>query len=165
MSGEQALPLAPSRAWALPETHLTAFIGFRLGVAHPEVEDVHLTRKLPADGFPETRLNAVLRSLIDSPERLLEFLRTLLGGRESMADIPPQPRKNAESSWAAGLGLGGETLLEDLLRAASRDPERLKPMRRLIEDLRETPEGRELVPDDFLAIWNSVDAVVSGAAS
>ena len=162
VSTEQALPLAPSGAWTLPETHLTAFIGFRLCVGHPEVEDVHLTRKLPADGFPETRLPAVLRSLIDSPERLLEFLRALLGGLESMADMAPEPRKSAGSSWDAGLGFGGETLLEDLLRAASRDPERLKPIRRLIEDLRKTPEGRELVPDDLLAIWNAVDSVVSG---
>jgi hypothetical protein len=65
-----------------------------------------------------------------------------------------------QGEWAAGLG--GETLLEDLVRAAAREPERLEPVRRLIEDLRATPEGREIVPDDLFAVWQVVDDAVSG---
>ena len=56
-----------------------------------------------------------------------------------------------------GEGFAGETLLEDLVRAAARDPERLKPVRRLIGDLRKAEEERKVVPDDLFAVWSAVE--------
>ncbi len=163
VSEDRALPSAPSWTWRLPETRLTSFVAFRLRVEPRDVDDSRLTRKLPATGLPDTRLNAVLRSLIDSPARLLEFLRALLGGLDVMADRERPSRNGGERAWTASFGR--ETLLEDLLRAASRDPERLKPIRQLIADLQQTEEGRKLLPDEFLAIWDAVDRVASGIAS
>ena len=45
-------------------------------------------------------------------------------------------------------------LLEDMLRAASRDPTRLDVVRRLVTDLRTTSEGRTILPDDLYDVWN-----------
>lgn len=67
-----------------------------------------------------------------------------------------------QGEWDAGLN--GGTLLEDLVRTTSRDPERLEPVRRLIEDLRSTEEGRPIVPDDVYEIWRVVDAAVAGGS-
>lgn len=53
-------------------------------------------------------------------------------------------------------GFRAETLLEDLMRTASREPGRLEPIRRLIEQLT-SGEGKDVVPVDFLEIWNAVD--------
>jgi hypothetical protein len=146
--------------WTLPVSRLTAFVAFRLKV-DADVNDVRLVLKLPVDGLPEGRVAHVLRTLIDSPEKFLRFLRALLGGLDGMADWAGDEGGGAwQGEWAAGLG--GETLLEDLVRAAAREPERLEPVRRLIEDLRATPEGREIVPDDLFAFWQVVDGAVSG---
>ena len=146
--------------WTLPISRLTAFVAFRLKV-DADVDDLRLVLKLPVDGMPEGRIAHVLRTLIDSPEKFLRFLRALLGGLDGMADWAEHQGAGAwQGEWAAGLG--GETLLEDLVRAATREPERLEPVRRLIEDLRATPEGREIVPDDLLAVWQVVDDAVSG---
>ena len=145
-------------SWKLPVSRLTTFVAFRLSVAE-DVEDVCLTLKLPAAGLPDGRVEHVLRMLIDTPERFMQFLRALLGGIEGLTD------------WAAGLdtpasaapwttGPGGEALLDDLLRAASREPHRLEPIRRLITDLRSTPEGCKIVPDDFYQLWLTVESVV-----
>lgn len=68
------------------------------------------------------------------------------------------PGESRQGRWVAGLG--GKALLEDLVRAADRDPQRQEPVRRLIADLRSTPEGREIVPDELYAIWEVVDGVV-----
>lgn len=155
---DQARALAPPLEWPLPLARLTAFVAVRLSV-EADVDDIRLVLKLPAEGMPEGRVAHVLRGLIDSPERLLVFLRALLGGLEGLADWMNDDGNGAwQGDWAAGLG--GETLLEDLVRAASRDPERLEPVRRLIEDLRSTTEGREIVPDDLYEIWRTVDAAV-----
>ncbi len=156
---DQAATLPLPITWSLPMARLTAFVAFRLSV-EADVDDLRLVLKLPATGLPEGRVAQVLRTLIDSPERFMQFLRALLGGLEGMADWLGQgDGKGWEGEFIAGLG--GETLLEDLLRVAARDPERLEPVRRLIADLRSTPEGREIVRDDLYELWQVVDGAMS----
>lgn len=161
ISENQKRPLDLPATWRLPLSNLTSFVAFRLSVAHPSVEDIRLTRKLPAEGMPDGRMNAVLRSLIDSHERFLQLLRALLGGIEGMVDWAQGNGTSEGRPW--GDWLGAESLLEDLLRIASRHPERLKPIRRLIDELQQTDEGCEIVPDDLLAIWDAVDEAINGS--
>lgn len=67
------------------------------------------------------------------------------GGLDRFADWMTGNGAGAwQNDWVAGLG--GDTLLEDLVRTASRDPELLEPVRRLIDDLPSTGEGRWMVP-------------------
>lgn len=152
---EIAIPDANS-TWTLPESRLTAFIAFRLSVPGVDVDDVELTLKLPAENLPEGRLAKVLRALIDTPERLILFLRALLGGLEGLVDSSGACR-DGESNGAWDTVFSSETILADLLRMASREPKRLEPVRRLIEELRSTEEGSGIVPDDFFAIWQVVE--------
>ena len=153
---DQARPLTEPPSWRLPVARLTAFVAFRLSVPVRGVDDIRMTLRLPAEGMPEDRLHQILRSLLDSPEKFLRFLRALLGGLDAVRGWAQDGGEgNGRGDW--GIGLGGETLLEDLLRTASRDPERLKPVRRLIDDLRKTDEGRRIVPDDLFDIWMAVE--------
>ena len=140
-------------AWTLPIARLTAFIAFRLSVSVRGVDDLRLTLRVPVEGMPPDRIHQVLRTLIDSPEKFLRFLRALLGGLDGMMDLT-RGGGDGGSEWGAGLST--ETLLEDLMRAASRDPKRLMPVRRLIDDLRKTADGRKIVPDNLLAVWSAV---------
>ena len=156
VSEDRARPLDPPSSWTLPLVRLTAFAAFRLHVPVRGVDDVRMTLRLPANGMPEDRIHQVLRTLIDSPERFLLFLRALLGGLDGMVDWAKDGSDGGEGG-AWGEGFAGETLLEDMVRAAARDPERLKPVRRLIDDLRKTEEGREIVPDDLFAVWSAVE--------
>lgn len=156
LAEEQALSLQLPLIWTLPVQRLTSLVAFRLHVPVNTVDDISLTLRLPSEGMPADRLHHVLRSLIDNWERFLAFLRALLGGLEGMIDwARGNDRENDGAVW--GVGLSEENLLEDLLRAASRDPGRLEPVRRLIDDFRKTEEGREIVPDDFFAVWTAVE--------
>ena len=157
---DQALRLGEPLRWMLPVARLTAFIAFRLRVPVPGVDDIRMTLRLPAEGMSPDRLHHVLRCLLDSPEKFLRFLRALLGGIEQLpAALTDERQGDGAAPW--GVGLGGETLLDDLVRTASRDPGRLKPVRRLIDDLRKTEKGRRIVPDDLLAVWTAVEEAVS----
>lgn len=156
---DRARPLDLPSSWTLPLVRLTTFTAFRLHVPVRGVDDIRMTLRLPASGLPEDRLHQVLRTLIDSPERFLRFLRALLGGLDGMVDWAKGGGEGSEGG-AWGEGFSGETLLEDLLRAAARDPERLKPVRRLIDDLRKTEEGRKIVPDDLFAVWSAVEETI-----
>ena len=153
---DDAHPLDAPLAWMLPVARLTAFIAFRLHVPVSGVDDIRLTLRLPAEGMPADRMHQVLRSLLDSPEKFLRFLRALLGGLDATVDWAVNDGKEKDGfDW--GIGAGGDTLLDDLVRTAARDPDRLKPVRRLIDDLRKTDEGRKIVPDDLFEIWTAVE--------
>ncbi len=153
---DQALRLQKAVSWRLPTACLTAFIAFRLSVDLRGVDDVRMTLRLPAQGIPEDRMHHVLRGLLDSPEKFLRFLRALLGGLDSVLGWA-QERRREDAAFAWRIGESGEALLDGLVRTASRDPDRLKPVRRLIDDLRVTEEGRRIVPDELFSIWTAVE--------
>ena len=151
-----ALPLHPRPVWTLPMTRLSSFIAFRMRSPVAGADDLRFALRLPADGMPGDRTYEILRTLLDSPEKFLRFLRALLGGLDTLTDGTTE-RVGPPGGAAWGTGIGGETVLEDLLRAASRDPARLEPVRRLIHDLRRTEDGRRIVPDDLFLIWTAVE--------
>ena len=151
-----ARTLHPPLAWTLPIRRLTSLVAFRLHVPLETVDDLVLALKLPTEGMPDDRMHHVLVNLISDRQRFLAFLRALLGGLEGMADWARNANGAEEDgAWAVGSGEG--SLLEDLVRAASRDPKRLDPVRRLIADFRGSDQGRQIVPDDLHALWTAVD--------
>ena len=156
---KDACPFGATQSWMLPVARLTAFIAFRLHVPVRGVDDIRLTLRLPAKDMPEDRMHQVLRALLDSPEKFLRFLRALLGGLDATVDWARDAGGGTGPDW--GIGVGGETLLDDLVRTAARDPDRLKPVRRLIDDLRKTEEGRRIVPDDLFQIWTAVEEALA----
>ena len=142
--------------WRLPVACLTAFIAFRLSINVRGVEDIRMALRLPVEGVPEDRIYQVLRNLLDSPGKFLRFLKALLGGLDAVLDWAKEGREqDVSGTWDTGWS--GDSLLEDLVRAASRDPARLDPVRRLIDDLRKTEEGRRIVPDELFAVWTAVE--------
>ena len=153
---EQALSLQLPLTWTLPIQRLTRLVAFRLHVPVKAVSDIGLTLRLPVEGMPANRMHHVLRSLIHNRERFLAFLRALLSGLEGMVDWARSHGGESDSvTWE--IGLSEKNLLEDLVRAASRDPGRLEPVRRLIDDFRKTEEGRRIIPDDLFEVWTAVD--------
>jgi hypothetical protein len=156
---DQARIFEEQLVWSLPMERLTAFVAFRLSVS-ADVDDVRMVLKLPVTGMPDGRASQILRGLIDSPERFMQFLRALLGGLEGMTGWATDGSGGTwEGDW--GNGLEAETLLEDLVRVAARDPDRLNPIRRLISDLQSADDGTTIVPEDFLELWRVVEASVS----
>ena len=157
---DHARPLEEPPRWRLPVPRLTAFIAFRLRVPVRGVDDVRMTLRLPAEGMPPDRVHQILRGLLDSPEKFLAFLRVLLGGLDAVFAWTQDGGEGREPAGRSA-GVGGETLLEDLVRTASRDPDRLQPVRRLIEDLRKTEDGRRIVPDELFAVWTAVEEALA----
>ena len=145
----------------LPRASLTAFVAFELWVPDCDADAVRLVRKLPAEGLPPDRAHAVLRDLIQSPARLLRFLRALLGGLEGLGGGPGKGDGSGEGGTWRSSG-SADSLLEDLIRAASRDPARLAPIRRILNDLQETEEGRSIIPEGLLETWMAVESAIEG---
>jgi len=57
---------------------------------------------------------------------------------------------------------GPETLLEPLLRALARTPERLDELEKVLAGLRRTPEGKDMLPPGWTDLWDAVTAARRG---
>jgi hypothetical protein len=140
-----ALGIAPSH-------EITSFVAFEAQHTSQKVPSVRFVLNLPVVGAPANRREAVVRSVLDNPEKVMRFIRFLLAG---------------EDGWVfGGAGIGGSwsgswepwesaALLEPLLKALRDDPRRLDAVEGLLREL--TADGGSApVPEGFEAVWGPI---------
>ncbi len=149
--------LATFTELSLPE--LTSFVAFHVVAVHGEhTAEERFVVNLPLVGAPPDRKEALLKALIKDRRALMRYLMLLLAqaGGDIGALAGGLPGEPGDGSDGAGSGPLGGALFESLLHALDRDPKRIDDVGRLVDDLRKTPEGRELLPPGFDAIWEPI---------
>jgi hypothetical protein len=137
---------------------ISAFFAFELSGTHAgKTLTLPFAVNVPLVGTPEDRYQRVLLSLLDDSSKLMRFLLLLLGGTP---EVPGSPSSGADSPAGYGrwgpAGWSSSTLLESLLRALDRTPEKLDHIARLVSDLRATEDGRRMLPPGFDAVWDPI---------
>jgi len=54
-----------------------------------------------------------------------------------------------------------DRILEDLLTTAAREPKRLQFLDGLLTELDKSPQGADVVPDEFRAVWMAVRSTIA----
>jgi hypothetical protein len=140
---------------------LTAFYAFEAVAS--EGERSHSKRfvlKASLDGAPANRHERILRSLLRNRTQVLQFLLLLLSDQAGTAPGLFDGHGGAEGRGVEPAGLlTGSALFESLVRALDHDPSRLDQVAAVIDDLRGTPEGRDLLPPGLAAIWEPIRTI------
>ena len=137
---------------------ITPFIAFTLTARH-EAQSAGSTfaLNLPLVGAPADRAERLLSYMLGDKDQVLRYLLLLLaeaadGPADALALLDAFSGKpSARRSADAGL-----PLLEVMVKALHRSPESLDRVARLIEDLRRTEEGQELLPAGLDEIWGPI---------
>jgi hypothetical protein len=151
---------------ALPACSLaavTGFVAFELA-SEPAAEHCCFVLNLPVDGLPEERRAAVVRTIFANREGFLKYLLFLLADFEE--DGLPNELLLAVSGEESSRGYRLQDalpLLEEMTRALSRDPARLRSIKSLIDDLNRTGDSDNLVPPEFMDLWRVYEAVLQEA--
>lgn len=151
---------------ALPACSLaavTGFVAFELA-SEPAAEHCCFVLNLPVEGLPEERRAAVVRTIVANREGFLKYLLFLLADFEE--DGLPNELLVAVSGEESSRGYRLQDalpLLEEMTRALSRDPARLRSIKSLIDDLNRTGDGDNLVPPEFMDLWRVYEAVLQEA--
>lgn len=132
---------------------ITGLIAFELATEIKNLK-LRLVLNLPIEGLPENRDDAIFRLVLNNREGFLRYLRLLLG--EDGA-----PFGNEGSVFGGGDGNGGWSsrfsdevpILEELARAFSRNPEKLKDVRAVLDRLKKNPDTASIIPPDFVRVW------------
>lgn len=137
---------------------LTAFFAFELECAgNGKTCKERFVTKVPLVGEPEGRMQKLLGSLLKNKSQVLRLLLLLLAD-SSM----PMDKLTAFHGFSGIAGTssdsapGGIPLLESLMKALARSPEKLDRISRLVEDLDKTDESVNLLPDGFMPVWESI---------
>lgn len=107
---------------------------------------------------PPDRLDAVLASQIDSPEKFLRFLQLLLGLTDGGALLNRLGGTGSFGSWAGAASSG---VFETLVTALATNPAGLRDLGRLVARLRATDAGRAVMPEGFDRLWQSVEQALA----
>ena len=106
--------------------------------------------------LPDSRWKSIFKSIIDNKDKFHKYLSFLLSGSTA------EPVKSVANGGSAGINEGSKekslptsSLYENLMLAASRRPERIKAIEKMIEQLKEQKSDNEpIVTDDFLKLWD-----------
>ena len=146
--------LSPDALVAMPVqaiSSLTSLIAFRL---EEGAESLSFALNLPVTGMPEERDRAILRHVVKNRQGFLRYLLMLLAGLGDGADVGSVARAfGSKGAAAAQSAFDDVPLLEELVRAFSRDPKRLKKISRLIDDIRADGNADEILPKGFDEFW------------
>jgi hypothetical protein len=102
-----------------------------------------------------------LRSVISNSQAFLSYLRFLLGELGGIEEFEELLRANKEGGGPAAAGIVTVPLLEDLVRATSRAPERLAAIQRLMRQVAADEELRAVVPVGFEKLWASFTPLIN----
>jgi hypothetical protein len=134
---------------------LTPFIGFSINAQIGEAKhNTQFVLQLPMVGLPANREDHLIRAVISDQTQFLRFLRLILAMDpselwrdalwENTGDISP------DEGPQGGIDM---PLLEDLLRAFSRTPEKIGRIDQIVQRLLATDEGRAVLPEGFETLW------------
>lgn len=134
------------------ETRLSPFLEFEIWYQETRYNSFLMTMEIE---LPSTRLNRIFSSIIDSRDKFLKYLSFLLTGEET--SLVQEPAKGADGSGS----VTGHTIFdqqpiyEKLLIAASRYPDKLAAVDKLIQRLKdETPEDQgAIISPEFEEFW------------
>jgi len=137
---------------------VTPFWAFRLrGKVGKAEQTIEFVLRLPLEGMPEGRTAAIMSSMINSSERFLRYLALLLSDDPTApgGDILTRGRQGSGGANGAEASWNTTVVLENLIRAYSRNPKRLERIEALLTDLKQGTTAGSVIPPEFEDIWQA----------
>ncbi|MBN2034313.1 MAG: phospholipase D family protein [Deltaproteobacteria bacterium] len=159
LSENHALDLAPlARCQGvefqdLTAVALTSFMGFFLEVKGAgETARIAFVLNLPVQGMPAGRGKGILRSILSDRESFIRYLLLILGNEDGLGSCAAWRKGESASQWQLRNIL---PLFEEMVRAYSREPEKIQRIGQLVSDLREAGNLGEILPPGFEEVWSA----------
>jgi hypothetical protein len=132
----------------------------------PEAQPIQFALRIPVEGFPPSRQEALLRATLSDPNSVARYLAMLLAPSDGLSGGLPIGILQAGSVEGGAWKVQEAGLFEALLAALHSDPRQLQYIDRFVQDFRLDPKDRQdLLPQGFLEIWAAVREAAFVSAS
>jgi hypothetical protein len=149
----------PERFSELSKLSLTSFVAFQ--VTSKIERHTHILRfvlNLPITDLPLDREDHIYSAILSDQVQFLRYLRILLADRDDAATYwMTLLGGQSEAPRSVDKAAVGTPLLKALVRALSRSPNKIRQIARVVERLQRTPEGRNVLTEDFRRVWDALE--------
>ena len=137
---------------------ISKFIAFKLiGKSNGLKREINFVLNVPMEGLPVDRDNSILKSIISDTGSFLQYILFLLADEEQPTPIHDiLPRAINGGGACAGNQFNPIPLTEELVRALSREPEKIDQIFHLVEELKKDEDGKGILPQGFETIWDPI---------
>lgn len=170
LKSDRAVPASPgkpidARHVGLTLDALSGFVVFELSLARDGREaNLQFVCLAALTGAPPDRLDRLLASMLKDQEQLLRLLWLLLESQGAvMSALDAEVAQGSAMPWRGAPG--GYPIFERVLKALATDRSRLREIGRLVDDLGRTPEGRALLPEGLVTLWNAIKGLLAEKAA
>lgn len=140
---------------------LTGFIAFRLTAkSETKTSSISFVLNLPVSGLPEDRNSFVITNIINNSRNFIRYLLLILSSDpnqviNSFIDNSQGDGSNKLNDYFFQ-AIDDIPLFEELLRASSRNPEKIEQIASLIDEIKRTNPEQDILPDGFEKIWSAI---------
>jgi len=142
---------------------VTGLIAFEF-VTEIKKMSLRMVLNLPVEGLPENRDDAIFKLVLNNREGFLRYILLLLGeyagGFLDKGNLFHSG--NGTGFWAEGFS-GEVPILEELTRAFSRSPDKLKDVKAVVKRLMHDETTTSIIPKEFLDLWNIFEIAMEEA--
>lgn len=139
---------------------ITGLVAFELRSCHRHDFSVSFVMNLSIEGIPEERNSAILETVIRNQDGFIKYLLLLLA--DVSTEVHGAPSSGARyEKWISRLSSGEEfPLLEEMVRAYSRYPDKLHEISDIISELSSRGNANDVVPEKFLKLWKVFESAL-----
>ncbi|MEE9912024.1 MAG: phospholipase D family protein [Deltaproteobacteria bacterium] len=142
---------------------ITAFYAFELTLERADKKArERFVVKVNLEGVPDGRFSCLVRSLLKNSDHVLRMFLMLLADQDIYSENGVGNSLTFGSAGKTNNGSPEIPLLESLLRALERDPEKIDRINALVNDLADSVKGMELLPQGFNDIWPAIRSAREG---
>ena len=142
----------------IPTEKITSFMAFELSGKYKYVkQSIRFVLNLPIQGIPKYRNEKILQTIVSNRENFLRYLLMLLSEGEFayfVQDLENRLERGRgdRQKW---ISFEDMPLFEELVRAFSRDPEKIQRISMLVEDVSKMEGGKKILPAGFKELWET----------
>lgn len=150
-------PHPSSLSFSLSLEALTSFFGFALSLERDKkTYKIEFALNVPLSGLPSDRMRQLLFKILENRAQVLRLLMLMLADDQEMEELLTPQENDQLGDGGVLWRVGQDGLFEALVRALDRHPEKLERVTRLINDLSQTEQGRQLLPVGLEKIWTPI---------
>ena len=137
---------------------LTSLVAFELNIKDKGIsQKMEFVLNLPVEGMPERRNDKIIRAILRDSNGFIQYLRILLTENQNIFLFNHNFNTNYKGIPGNHSNQIPMPLAEELIKALSRNPDKIKNINDLIKELSKNKEiKKDIIPEEFKEMWKNI---------
>ncbi|TFB08388.1 hypothetical protein E3V08_04195 [Candidatus Atribacteria bacterium MT.SAG.1] len=142
----------------VPLLSLTSLVAFELNIKNKKIsQKMEFVLNLPVEGMPERRNNKIIRAILRDSNGFIQYLRILLTENQNIFLFNHDFINYGKDDYENRQNRIPMPLAEELIKALSRNPDKIKNINDLIKELSKNKDIKEdIIPEEFKEMWKNI---------